>query len=123
MIPAATALGADGGGGARTRFGAIYVPHGAIMNKWTPSTIGAGYELTEILQPLKPFYDQVTVVSSLRHALAYGSGATANHNRSAAAYLSGAFAKPGAKAQLGVTRGPGGRARHGRRTRRCRRSS
>ena len=103
MIPAATALGQTAAGGARTRFGAIYFPHGAIMNKWTPSTVGAGYELTEILQPLKPFYDQVTVVSSLRHALAYGSGATANHNRSAAAYLSASFAKPGAKASLGIT--------------------
>src|SRR5215471_12945646 len=103
MIPAATAFGQTAAGGARTRFGAIYFPHGAIMNKWTPAAEGAGYELTEILQPIKPFYDQVTVVSSLRHALAYGSGATANHNRSAAAFLSGAFAKPGAKAFLGIT--------------------
>jgi hypothetical protein len=103
MIPAATVLGQTAAGAARTRFGAIYFPHGAIMNKWTPSTVGAGFELSEILQPLKPYYDQVTVVSSLRHALAYGSGATANHNRSAAAYLSAAFAKPGAKASLGIT--------------------
>jgi hypothetical protein len=103
MIPAATLLGQTAAGPARTRLGAIYFPHGAIMNKWTPSAVGAGFELTEILQPLKPFYDQVTVVSSLRHALAYGSGATANHNRSAAAYLSAAFAKPGAKASLGIT--------------------
>jgi hypothetical protein len=103
MIPAATVLGQTAAGAARTRFGAIYFPHGAIMNKWTPSAVGAGFELSEILQPLKPYYDQVTVVSSLRHALAYGSGATANHNRSAAAYLSAAFAKPGAKASLGIT--------------------
>jgi hypothetical protein len=103
MLPAATAFGQTAAGQARTRFGAIYFPHGAIMNKWTPSTVGAGFELTEILQPLKPYYDQVTVVSSLRHALAYGSGATANHNRSAAAYLSAAFARPGAKASLGIT--------------------
>src|SRR5689334_18213752 len=103
MIPAATAFGQTAAAGARTRLGAIYIPHGAIMNKWTPSTVGSGYELTPILQPLKPYYDQVTVVSSLRHALAYGSGATANHNRSAAAYLSAAFAKPGAKASLGIT--------------------
>jgi len=103
MIPAATAFGQTAAAKTRTRFGAIYFPHGAIMNKWTPSTVGTGFELTEILQPLKPFYDQLTVVSSLRHALAYGSGATANHNRSAAAYLSAAFAKPGAKASLGVT--------------------
>ena len=103
MLPAATALGQTAAGGARTRLGAIYFPHGAIMNRWTPATAGAGYELSEILQPIKPFYDQVNVVTSLRHAMAYGSGATANHNRSAAAFLSGAFAKPGAKAHLGIT--------------------
>jgi len=102
MIPAATALGQTAAA-ARTRLGCIYFPHGAIMNKWTPGTEGANFALSEILQPLKPFYDQVTVVSNLRHALAYGSGATANHNRSAAAFLSGAFAKPGAKAYLGIT--------------------
>ena len=103
MLPAATALGQTAAGGARTRLGAIYFPHGAIMNRWTPATAGAGYELSEILQPIKPFYDQVNVITSLRHAMAYGSGATANHNRSAAAFLSGAFAKPGAKAHLGIT--------------------
>src|SRR5262245_57067306 len=104
MIPAATALGQTAAAStARTRLGAIYFPHGAIMNKWTPATEGAGYALTDILQPLKPYYDQINIVSGLRHALAYGSGATANHNRSAAAFLSGAYAKTGARAYLGVT--------------------
>jgi hypothetical protein len=86
-----------------TRFGAIYFPHGVIMPKWLPATTGAGFELTEILQPLKAFHDKINVVSGLECALAYGSGATANHNRSAAAYLSGAFAKTGAKPELGIT--------------------
>ena len=45
----------------------------------------------EILQPLKPFHDQINVDQRPEHALAYGSGATANHNRSAAAFLSGAL--------------------------------
>jgi hypothetical protein len=102
MVPAATAL-AQTAGKARTRLGCIYFPHGAIMPKWTPTTEGAGFELTEILQPLAPFQGQFNVVSGLRHALAYGSGATANHNRSAAAFLSGAFAKAGAKPSLGIT--------------------
>lgn len=102
MVPAATAL-AQTAARPRTRFGSIYVPHGAIMPKWTPATEGAGFELTEILQPLKPFHNQINVVSDLRHALAYGSGATANHNRSAAAFLSGAFAEVGAEPSLGVT--------------------
>ena len=102
MIPASTAFGQTVAK-PRTRLGAIYFPHGAIMPKWTPAQEGAGYELTEILQPIKPFYDQVSIISDLRHANAYGSGATANHNRSAAAFLSGAFAEVGAQPSLGIT--------------------
>ena len=44
-----------------------------------------------------------TSISDLEHAQAYGSGATANHNRSAAAFLSGAHAQTGAQPHLGVT--------------------
>jgi hypothetical protein len=102
MIPAATLLGQTAAK-PRTRLGAIYFPHGAIMDKWTPAAEGAGFELTPILQPLEPFYNQISVISDLRHANAYGSGATANHNRSAAAYLSGAFAQVGAQPTLGIT--------------------
>ncbi|RPH60753.1 MAG: DUF1552 domain-containing protein [Acidobacteria bacterium] len=102
MVPAATAFG-QSAARPRTRLGCIYFPHGAIMNKWTPTTEGTGFEFSEILQPLKPFQDRINVISDLRHALAYGSGATANHNRSAASFLSGAFAKVGAQAQLGIT--------------------
>ena len=101
MLPAGTLFGQAP---ARpTRFGAIYFPHGAIMPKWTPATEGPNFELSEILQPLKAFHSRINVISDLECALAYGSGATANHNRSAAAYLSGAFAKVGAKPELGVT--------------------
>ena len=100
MLPAGTLFGQAP---KPTRFGAIYFPHGAIMPKWTPATDGANFELSEILQPLKAFQSRINVISDLECALAYGSGATANHNRSAAAYLSGAFAKTGAKPELGIT--------------------
>ena len=50
MLPAATALAQTAAKG-RTRLGCIYVPHGATMDKWTPATAGAGFELSEILQP------------------------------------------------------------------------
>src|SRR5207245_11534775 len=84
--------------------GCMTVPHGETMDKYTPAKEGAGYELTEILQPLKPFYDQVTIVSDLSHPQAYGGGsATSNHNRSAATFLSGAHAESGPRAHLGVT--------------------
>jgi len=102
MIPAATALGQTAAR-PRTRLGCIYFPHGAIMPQWIPTTEGTGFEFSEILRPLQPFYNQVNVVSDLRHALAYGSGATANHNRSAAAFLSGSFAETGAQPVLGIT--------------------
>ena len=100
MVPA-TALG-QVAQARRTRLGAIYFPHGAIMPKWTPAKAGA-LELSEILQPLAPFQKQLNVISGLEHKQAYGSGATANHNRSAASFLSGMHAKTGAEPSLGVT--------------------
>ena len=104
MIPASAKAWAGQAAAAKpTRFGAIYFPHGAIMPKWTPASDGANFELSEILQPLKAFQNRINVISDLELALAYGSGATANHNRSAAAYLSGSFAKVGARPELGTT--------------------
>ena len=104
MLPAAGAAARQAAAAVRpTRLSCIYFPHGAIMPKWTPAQAGDSFELTEILQPLKAFQSRINVISDLECALAYGSGATANHNRSAAAYLSGAFAKVGAKPELGVT--------------------
>jgi len=102
MVPAVSTL-AQGAAAPRSRLACIYFPHGAIMNKWKPATTGAGFELSDILQPLKPFYNTINVISDTSHALAYGSGATANHNRAAAAFLSGAFAEVGAQPHLGVT--------------------
>ena len=103
MIPAASTLAQTGAAAPKTRLAAIYFPHGAILPKWIPAAEGAGFELSEILMPLKPFREQVTVVSNLAHALAYGTGATANHNRAAAAFLTGALAETGAQPHLGVS--------------------
>src|SRR5688572_7235479 len=103
MIPARTAFAQTVAAASRTRLGCIYFPHGAIMPKWTPATDGEGFELSEILQPLKAFQGKFNVISDLECGTAYGSGATANHNRSAAAFLSSSFAKTGAKPELGVT--------------------
>ena len=103
MIPAATPF-AQTAASPRTRFGAIYVPHGATMYKWTPEKDGSDFEFSEILQPLEPFRKYVNIISDMSHPAAYGSGsATANHNRSAAAFLSGAHALEGPRAILGVT--------------------
>jgi uncharacterized protein DUF1552 len=103
MLPAATPF-AQTAAKARTRLGCIYFPHGATMDKWTPAAEGSNFELSEILQPLKPFQNHVNVISDLSHPQAYGGGsATANHNRSAATFLSGAHAEAGPRAHLGIT--------------------
>ena len=88
----------------RTRFGALYFPHGATMSRWTPRDEGRGFTFSEILEPLAPHRAHITVVSNLGHPLAYGpGGATGNHNRSSAAFLSGARAASGAQPRLGIT--------------------
>src|SRR6185312_5164389 len=103
MVPAATAL-AETAAKGRARFGAIYFPHGATMDKWTPAADGSSFDLSEILQPLKPFQKQINIISDLSHPQAYGGGsATSNHNRSAATFLSGAHAEAGPKPHLGIT--------------------
>jgi hypothetical protein len=86
MIPAFTA---SAEASASTRFGAVYVPNGAIMEQWTPGSEGASFELTPILQPLATFRDQLVVVSNLTRAATQGG----DHAVSAAGWLTGAAAK------------------------------
>ena len=47
MIPAQTPL-AKTAANAKTRLGCIYVPHGAILDKWTPAAEGTNFEFSEI---------------------------------------------------------------------------
>lgn len=103
MVPAATVL-AQTAARPVSRLGCIYFPHGATMSRWTPAQEGRDFEFSEILKPLEPFRSRINVVSNLGCPLAYGpGGATANHNRSSATYLSGAKAMNGAQAHLGIT--------------------
>src|SRR5581483_4311565 len=64
MIPASTAL-ANTPAKPLVKLGFVYFPHGAIMEKWTPEKQGTDFELTPILEPLKPFQKQLTVVSGI----------------------------------------------------------
>jgi hypothetical protein len=66
MVPAWTAL-AQTAAAPRPRMGFMYLPHGAIMEQWTPTAEGAGFELTPILKPLAPFQKQLTIVSGLEN--------------------------------------------------------
>jgi hypothetical protein len=64
MIPAATAI-AQTAAAARPRMGFFYFPHGAVMEKWTPSAAGRDFTLGPILESLTPFQKQLTIVSNL----------------------------------------------------------
>jgi hypothetical protein len=101
MVPAMTAA-AKTAASPQRRFGAIYIPHGAIMDQWTPATVGTGFELKPILKPLETFKDQMVVVSNLGRP---GGETTNTHIATAAGWLSGAIAKPteGEDVYLGTT--------------------
>jgi hypothetical protein len=101
MIPARTLL-AQTAAKPLPRLGFVYVPHGAIMDKWTPAAVGGGFEFTPILKPLEPFRDYVNVVSGLGHRAA---DTTAVHSLSPTTWLSGVRPKAtqGVDAFAGVT--------------------
>ena len=61
---------ADCGEAPSPRMGFIYFPHGAIMDRWTPATEGADFELSPILKPLEKFKKQLTIVSGLENKAA-----------------------------------------------------
>ena len=104
MIPAATAL-ENTAAAPRMRVGFIYLPHGAIMNKWTPATVGSDFEFTPILKPLEKFRHQLNIISGTALPNAYGAdgSAGANHTRSSAVFLAGAPCGNSGRAHLAVT--------------------
>jgi len=87
MVPSFTAL-AKTAATPQKRFGAVYIPHGAIMERYTPAKVGTGFDFTPILKPLQPFKDNVVVVSNLDRP-----GIDDSHATASAAWLSGAIAK------------------------------
>jgi uncharacterized protein DUF1552 len=101
MIPARTLL-AQTAATPISRLGFVYVPHGAIMDKWTPASVGSGFEFTPILKPLEPFRDRMNVISGLGHKAA---DTTAVHSLSPTTWLSGVRPKAtqGVDAFAGVT--------------------
>src|SRR6201990_1343705 len=101
MVPALTAQTRTAAN-ANPRLAFVYVPHGAIMDRWTPKTEGADFEFTPILKPLEPLRPYVNVVSGLGHKAA---DSTAVHSLSPTTWLSGVRPKPtqGPDAYAGIT--------------------
>jgi hypothetical protein len=101
MLPAQTPLRKTAAK-AFPRLGFVYVPHGAIMDRWTPKVEGSDFEITPILKPLEPYRDRLNIVSGLGHRAA---DSTAVHSLSPTTWLSGVRPKPtqGVDAYAGVT--------------------
>ena len=89
MVPALSAMAATPANPVR-RLGFVYIPMGMNPVPWVPKEEGMITELTPSLASLRPFLDQVTVISNteLKNAYAPGNHATAN-----SAFLSTARAK------------------------------
>lgn len=89
MIPA-SASAAQVRTVAPIRLGFVYVPNGIIMEDWTPTKDGAGYDLPFILEPLAGVRDDVLVATELAHlnARALGNGG-GDHARASAVFLTG----------------------------------
>ena len=87
MLPAFTVSAAP----APPRFGAVFVPNGAIVEDWIPKTAGPGFELSPILQPLDRYKASLVVVSNLTRA--HPGVVEGDHAISAAGWLSGVLAK------------------------------
>jgi Protein of unknown function (DUF1552) len=88
MVPAMTAT-AKTAASPTPRWGAVFFPNGAIMEQWSPTAAGTGFDFSQSLKPLEGFRDSLVVVSNLTRA-----GTTAgDHAVSAAGWLTGVYAK------------------------------
>ncbi|MEE2778056.1 MAG: DUF1552 domain-containing protein [Acidobacteriota bacterium] len=105
MVPAFAAAARSAASPVR-RLGFIYIPNGAIMEKWTPAREGK-LELSPTLSPLASVRDRLVVVSNLtsRPAEAAEGEGSGDHARASAVWLSGTHPKrtEGADVRAGRT--------------------
>ncbi len=105
MVPALTAQTRTAAN-PMSRLGFVYIPHGAVMDKWTPAATGSNFEFSPVLQPLAAFRDRVLILSGLAHhqADSLGDGG-ADHARSSPTFLSGVHPKrtEGEDIRAGIT--------------------
>jgi Protein of unknown function (DUF1552) len=86
----ALAVAALGSKKLPTRMAFVYVPNGVNMKEWTPTATGADFELPAVLEPLKPFQQDLQVLTGLTcdKARPNGDGA-GDHARAMSAFLTG----------------------------------
>ena len=95
MVPAfATKL--DTAAKTPARLSIVYSPNGMNMDKWTPATEGAAFQLSPTLETLAPYRDRLLVLSGLNNTAGDalpGEGENAPHERAGAVFLTGVHPK------------------------------
>ncbi|MCS7166693.1 MAG: DUF1552 domain-containing protein [Gemmatales bacterium] len=83
------------------RLAFFYVPNGIHMPAWTPTKLGRDFDLPYILEPLKPFKDDLLVLSGLTLDKARPNGdGPGDHARAMASFLTGVQARKTAGADI-----------------------
>jgi hypothetical protein len=89
------------------RLSVVYVGNGAVMNSWTPATVGPDYDMTPILEPLTPFRGRLLILSGLdnKPGVALPGEPAGGHGRIGGSFLTGVHVKPteGADFQAGIS--------------------
>jgi hypothetical protein len=103
MVPAGVTRAAETP--PQSRLACIYIPHGAVMNRWTPAADGSAFELSPTLASLSPYRDRLNVISDTTLPNAYGEDASAgaNHQRSSAVWITGVKPGPGPVPSMGIS--------------------
>jgi hypothetical protein len=85
-------------GEAPARVAFMYIPHGAVMDRWLPAGSGGELALSATLRSLEPWRERLTLVSGLTLPAAYVGEATAgaNHTRASRCWLTCAPLETGA---------------------------
>ncbi len=121
MLPAvASASQAAGRAAPPRRLAFVYVPNGIHMREWTPAAEGTDFALPNILEPLAPFRDQLTVLTGLTCDKARPNGdGPGDHARAMAAFLTGCQPRKtsGANIRAGISVDQMAASRIGTRTR------
>ena len=104
MVPFRSLAAISGGGPATAmpkRVAWLYVPQGKNMADWTPQVVGENFDLPMILEPLKDFRRDITILTGLANeqgnALGDGGG---DHARASASYLTGCHPRKTAGADI-----------------------
>jgi hypothetical protein len=85
------------------RFSIVFIPNGRIMEKWTPKTDGASFEMSPILEPLAAFRDRMVVLSGLAsRPSSMGRETQGPHATASGWFLTGVKPKPPGEAGISI---------------------